>query len=361
MQIPHLNHKQVLSGVIVFLAGFLVVFISRYSRIHNRSAIPVETIKTVYIWNKTDLEGLDQALERADVTFNKKELHWVARMLGWTSIQPGRYQFNKSQSYPELVKRFAYGIQTPIRLTILPGQSEERFARRVSSQFRFDGNQFWDLMHDTTALAALGINPTDMIGHMLPDTYQFYWTETPKQVLQKILEAFNDKAVDPYRQQYKKVGKSVDQILTIASIVEWEAGNNEEKPTIAGLYWNRLKKGWRLQADPTINYAKGVRGRLLYDDYYTKSPYNTYLHRGLPPGPITNPSLSSIKAALFPDDNDYMFMVATPEGVHVFSKTFAQHKRRSAEWRKWLRKQYRIKREREQARADSLSKLHTAN
>jgi len=361
VQIPYLNRKHILTGIVVFLMGFFVVFVSRYGRIHNPHAVHVDSTRTVYIWSKTDLTGLDEASQLAGITYNKRRMHWVARMLGWVSFQPGRYEFDKSQSFPHFLRRFALGIQSPIRVTILPGQTEEGFARRVSSQFRFNGSRLWDLMHDTTALANLGTNPTDLIGRMLPDTYQFYWTETPQQVLQKILDVFQKKAVEPYQQQYQKMGKSVNQILTIASIVEWEAGDNAEKPTIAGLYWNRLKKGWKLQADPTINYAKGVRSRLLFDDYYIKSPYNTYLHRGLPPGPITNPSLSSIRAALFPEKNDYMFMVATPEGVHVFSKTFAQHKRRSAQWRRWLHKQYRLKREREEARTDSLRKLQTAN
>ncbi len=106
----------------------------------------------------------------------------------------------------------------------------------------------------------------------------------------------------------------------------------------------------RLQADPTINYVIGERRRILYEDYKIDHPYNTYINSGLPPGPITNPSLSSIEAALYPENHDYLYMVASPDGSHDFSETFEEHKRKSAKWRQWLQEQYRIKRQREQER-----------
>ncbi len=354
-----LSGKQIIIGVAAFLLGFCPVFISRYERIHNPRAISFEKTQVIRIPRETGLGGLDRILRREGVKYSRKQFHWVARMLGWSHFQPGQYDFGRYQGYAPFLRRLALGIQTPVRVTILPGQTEEGFAHQVSSRFRFSGSQLWQAMHDTTLLSKMGVSPVDLIGRMLPDTYQFYWTATPQQFISRILHVFDQKVVQPYQERYKQLDKSVDQIITLASIVEWEAGSEEEKPIIAGLYWNRLKRGWKLQADPTIDYAIGKRRRLLFDDYRTKSPYNTYLHRGLPPGPITNPSLNSIQAVLYPNNNDYMFMVATPQGVHVFSKTFAEHRRQSAEWRKWLRKQYRIKRKREQIRLDSLRGITT--
>jgi len=158
-------------------------------------------------------------------------------------------------------------------------------------------------------------------------------------VLKHIFNEFDAKVSKPYAKRIQHLKLSQKQILTLASIIEGEAVHNDEKPKISGLYWNRLRKHMYLQADPTVAYAVGKSRRLYYKDYHIKSPYNTYLHRGLPPGPINNPSLSSIKAALFPADNDYLYMVARPDGYHQFSKTYAKHRRQSRKWHHYLQKQ----------------------
>jgi UPF0755 protein len=203
------------------------------------------------------------------------------------------------------------------------------------------------LFSDSDFLSKNDLLPKDLIGRLYPDTYYFFWTASPEHVLSRILDLFDEHIVEPYADQAKSMGYSIDQIVTLASIIEWEAKNDEEKPRISGLYWNRLKKRWRLQADPTVNFALGERRRLLYEDYKFDHPYNTYKYWGLPPGPINNPSTASIKAALYPEEHEYMYMVASPEGGHVFTKTLAEHNQASEQWRRWIQKQYRIKRQRE--------------
>ena len=335
----------------VFLLVFSTVFTSRYSRIHNKTAITTDSTTVLYIDKPMGLQHLNILLKNADVHYNSKEFDWVANMLGWRRFQTGRYELNGDYSYNVLLKKLAYGIQDPIRVTILPGLMEDKFISEVSNYFQFNGNDLWEAMHDSLWLDSLGVPPKDIFGRMLPNTYKFYWTATPKQFLKKMLWEFNQQITQKYADRFKTLHMSVNQIITLASIIEWEAKDPAEKPKISGLYWNRLKKGWLLQADPTINFIIGERRRLLYKDYHIKNPYNTYLYRGLPPGPITNPSMSSIKAALFPDDNNYLYMVATPSGDHAFSRTYSKHLKQSEEWRKWIRKQYHIKREEERAAA----------
>jgi UPF0755 protein len=182
---------------------------------------------------------------------------------------------------------------------------------------------------------------------MLPDTYLTYWTRSPKEIVNQILREFDKRVIDQHEGRFQELDYTPDEIVTLASIVEWEAKISEEKPVISGLYWNRLNRGMLLQADPTVNYALGERRRLLFEDYEFDHPFNTYVNKGLPPGPITNPSLSTIEATLYPQDHDYLYMVANPEGGHVFTKTFREHQRESEKWRIWLREQYRIKRQQE--------------
>lgn len=341
------------TAVTLLIFIFSAVFTSRFSRIHNKAAITVDSTTVIYIKKPENLKGLNALLDTTDIHFDKVEFDWVAQMLGWRRFQIGRYEISKDYSYNAFLKKLAYGIQDPVRVTILPGLMEDRFVSDVSRYFKFNGNDLWKAMHDTTLLDSLGVPEKDIFGRMLPNTYRFYWTSTPGQFLQKMLSEFKRDVTLRYQDRLSQLKMPVDKIVTLASIIEWEAKDPNEKPKISGLYWNRLKKGWLLQADPTINFIIGDRRRLLYKDYQIKNPYNTYLYRGLPPGPITNPSMGSIRAALFPQDNDYMYMVATPSGDHAFSKTYAEHLKKSAKWRRWIRKQYRIKREKEREEKQS--------
>jgi len=185
------------------------------------------------------------------------------------------------------------------------------------------------------------------LSRMLPNTYQMYWTSTPERVVRRIFREFTTGINERFRNEIEESQFTLDEIVILASIVEWEARHQEEKPKISGLYINRLDRNMRLQADPTVLYALGERRRILYEDYRFEHPYNTYLYSGLPPGPITNPDEPSIRSVLEPEEHDYLFMVATPDGNHVFNRTFEEHRQSSSEWREWLREQYRIKRERE--------------
>lgn len=332
---------------LVFAASFLAVFISRYERLYNPYAIVPDSTAVIYLYHDENVDSVNQIMKQVGLRFNTNRFDWAAGIFGWNHFKQGRYVIRHNYSYRHFLRKLSLGIQDPVRVTILPGLTEKDFTRDVASHFIFPDSALWNTMHDSTVIDDLGVKQVDIMGRMLPDTYQFYWNSTPEQFLKRLLNEFNEKVIQPYSQRMQSLGMTPDKIITLASIIEWEAKKDSEKAIISGLYWNRLKRGMLLQADPTVNFAIGQRRRLLYADYQVKSPYNTYRHKGLPPGPITNPSLSSIKAALYPDDNNYLYMVANPNGTHDFSKTFAEHKKKSEAWRRWLNKQYRIKRQRE--------------
>ena len=147
------------------------------------------------------------------------------------------------------------------------------------------------------------------------------------------------------RQRARRRGLSVEEVLSLAAIVEWETSVEEEKARVAGVYINRLKKNWPLQADPTVQYAiledEGQKRRLFNRDYKIDHPYNTYLFNGLPPGPVTNPSPLSIRAVVEAEEHDYMFFVARPGGGHAFNATLAGHNRDAARFHRYMRQQRR--------------------
>lgn len=337
-------------AVVIFIAG------SRLFRLASSEAIYSETPVHIYLEERINLEKLSEVLLDSGVVRDKEELLWAANLLGWRNFNPGHYQVEGGYSYNVLLSRMAKGIQDPINLTILPGLDQGRLIRDISSQMKFDSLELSKAFDDTNFLAEEGVEDEDLIGRMYPNTYSVYWTSSPKSLLKRIFNEFETDIYEPYKARLEELDRSLDEIITLASIIEWEAKVENEKKIVSGLYWNRLDTGMRLQADPTVNFAVNERRRLLYEDYRLDHPYNTYMHAGLPPGPITNPSKSSIEAALFPEDHDYYYMVASPEGEHVFTETFEEHKQESAKWRRWLREQYRIKRERETNRTNEASR-----
>lgn len=301
----------------------------------------------LFIYDFHDLNSIGDKLRESGLVFDQEELEWAAGILNMNSFRPGRYVLEGSVSYHHLLGRLLRGEENPLNVTVHPGLTYERFYERVAGQFRFDPSALREVMTDSTFISEeFGLRPEQFFGRMLPNTYQMYWTSTPEQLISRLLSEF-DRAVEPLESDIAAQDLSLDEIITLASIVELEAIYNDEMPRIAGLYLNRIDRRMRLQADPTVSYALQQRGRLTTADYRFEHPYNTYRINGLPPGPITNPSISAIKAAIRPETHDYLYMVATPEGRHEFTRTYAEHRVEVRRWRQWLREQDRLRREME--------------
>jgi len=330
-------------GMLILLATIFFVAESRWSRLFDSHAISTEKPVHIYFEESTQLDELTRILMDSSLIKSGEELKWAANIFGWRRFHKGHYLVDGPLEYDAFLSKLARGMQDPVSVTILPGRSKADIVSKVSNQLKFDSLAFDRAIKDSTFLARQNLNKRDVIGRLFPNTYSVYWTISPESFFERILSEFNEAVIESYQKQLKELDRSVDEIVTLASIIEWEARNSEEKRVISGLYWNRLNRGMRLQADPTVNFAVGERRRLLYEDYQVDHPYNTYLYRGLPPGPITNPDLASIRAAVYPEDHEFLYMVATPNGEHAFSKTFEEHKRKSAKWREWLQEQYRIK------------------
>ena len=347
-QLAPFSRNEFIFGVLIFLGVTFLVAGLRWSRLYDGHAIAAETPAHLYLDEQTELDELSTLLADSSYIKNQKELKWAANILGWRKFQEGHYLIDQPYGYDEFLSKLSRGIQDPVSVTILPGRSEGDIVHRVAEQLKFDSLSFHQAVRDSSLLAKYQLESKDVIGRFFPNTYSVYWTISPENFLKRVYSEFNKAITQTHQQKLEELDRSIDEIITLASIIEWEARNREEKKTISGLYWNRLNRGMRLQADPTINFAVGERRRLLYEDYQIDHPYNTYQYRGLPPGPITNPDMESIRAALYPEEHDYLYMVATPNGEHAFSKTFEEHKQKSAKWRKWIQEQYRIKRLNEQ-------------
>lgn len=344
----HFSFREFIVLLSVFIIVALFTYSSRSIRLYSSEGIKVSEPVDLFLYERTSLAELTELMDGLDIDFDRDELNWAGQTLRWRVYSPGRYFIEENISYSDFLSKLARGLQDPVRVTILPGIDMGRLSRNLSLQLRADSLSFREIFNDSSSVALeLDLTAEELFSRMLPNTYEYYWTSEPEQIIRRVHREFNLAVEGGYSQEIENNSLNLDEIIILASIVEWEARVNEEKSRISGLYLNRLDKGMMLQADPTVVYALGERRRLLFVDYEFDHPYNTYRIRGLPPGPITNPALSSIRAVLFPEEHDYLFMVATPEGSHRFSRTFQEHQAASEEWRRWLREQVRIGRERE--------------
>lgn len=332
----------------LLLLVFALVFGSRNLRLYNPDAISSEEKVALLLYEQTTLEQLPSLLDSLEVEYDDEELLWAGKIHGWRTYRPGRYEIEEGVSYSDFLAKMARGIQDETIITVLSGTNVDRLSRLLALQLKADASEFNEIFTDSSEVAMeLNLTGEELFARMLPNSYQVFWNSSPENVVKRIHSEFEKRIAGPYQNEIEQTPYSLNEVVILASIVEWEARFKEEKPKISGLYLNRLDSKMRLQADPTVLYALGEKRRILYEDYKFDHPYNTYLYAGLPPGPITNPDENSIKAVLEPEEHDYLFMVATPEGGHIFTETFQEHREVSAEWRRWIREQYRIRDERE--------------
>jgi UPF0755 protein len=284
------------------------------------------------------------SLVNAGVVRNKWAFQLAGRFLGYTkSIKKGRYLFPSGRSNLEILKDINIGRSwLIIHVTIPEGWRIERIAQRFGRDLGADSVKIVSLCHNENFIRSHGIGAPSLEGFLMPDTYSFYWQTDETEILGRMLDGFKQFYTDSLKIRQEYLELTQIQILTLASIVEAESCIDFERPIIAGVYWNRLKKRMRLEADPTVQYALGEEKRLRYKDLNVKSPYNTYRNRGLPPGPINNPGRSSILAALFPEQHGFLYFVATGMGGHYFAKTYAEHQKNIRHYKRMRRELKRL-------------------
>lgn len=258
-----------------------------------------------------------------------------------TKVKSARYKIPNDISYLDLLDLFVNGPADYLRaIKINDGQTLKWLGAKVRRDVKIDSAAFVNLTTDKEFIKSLGLNVSTLEGYLFSKTYKMYENTSPEEALQIFYKGFTDFYNDSLKQRTKQIGFTVHQVLTLASIIKGETNLVSEMPTISAVYHNRLRIGMRLQADPTIQYLlPGGWRRLTYADLRIESPYNTYKYAGLPPGPINNPGKNAIMAALYPEKNNYLYFVASGNGGHKFAKSYSDHLKNVAQYRKWLKEQ----------------------
>lgn len=267
--------------------------------------------------------------------------HLIARKKNYPRhVNPGRYVVGAGITYPQLIDMLRSGKQQPVNVTFNNVKTLYQLAGKIGSRIEADSTEIIDFLTDESNYAADGFNKNDIMVVFIPNTYQMYWNTGAVELYGRMLKEYKSFWTRERLEKAVKTGLAQKEVAILASIVDEEVLKADEKPRIAGVYLNRLKKGIPLQADPTVKFALNdfTITRVLKKHLAVDSPYNTYKYRGLPPGPVSCPTIGGIEAVLNAEDHDYYYFVAKSDlsGYHNFSRTLTEHNRYASAYQREL-------------------------
>jgi UPF0755 protein len=333
--------KKIVIGLVLVVALGLIV---AYSLFFSASVKLDEKSKLIYIHTGWSFEQVDQMLTDKHIITHPLGFRIFSRYKKYNeSVIPGRYRVQNGMSNAQLVNMLVKGKQEQESISLHNIIWKGDLAGIVGSKMESDSAQFMHCLDSANLLKKFGVNPANVLAIFIPGTYKMYWTDSPEIFITQMDSNYKRFWTKENRAKAARAGLTPMQVTILASIVQAEQClHMDEKPIIAGLYINRLKMGMPLQSDPTLVYARGdfSIARVRNGDKLQDSPYNTYKHIGLPPGPINMPEPSSIDAVLNYNENDYIYMCAEADGTgrHHFSKTLEEQNKYAALYREYLNK-----------------------
>ncbi|MEA1786320.1 endolytic transglycosylase MltG [Arenibacter sp. GZD96] len=273
----------------------------------------------------------------------------IAQKKGYTAnIKGGKYVLRKGMSNNDMINTLRNN-NIPVKVSFNNQETVSDLAGRIASQIEADSVSLLTAFNELSYLDTIGFNAHHKLSLYIPNSYEFFWNTSATQFRERMRKEYDRFWNEERLQKASKLGLTPLEISTLASIVHKETAKVDERPRVAGVYLNRLRKGMLLQADPTVIYAlklhsgdfNTVYKRVLYKDLTLDSPYNTYKYAGLPPGPIAMPDITAIDAVLNPEAHDYLYFVAnvTDFGYHKFAKTLTQHNKNKEEYVRWINSQ----------------------
>jgi UPF0755 protein len=314
--------KALLSVLFAYL-----IFIALYLTIELTTPLKINNITEIHIPKGVSFSYIASSFKEKGIIKNELIFKITGRILGIEKrAKSGYYLISKDMSLLDIFTKLIKGKIIEYTLTVVEGDSLFEIAEKLSKINPQFGSQLFEISKDTNFLKILKIDAPSLEGYLYPATYNIPKGMDLKDIITMMVKKFWNMYDKELLEKTREMGWTVNQVVTLASIIEKEAKLEEEKPIISAVYHNRLKIGMPLQADPTAIYGiKRFKEGVTKKDLLRKTPYNTYIIQRLPPGPISSPSLSSIKAALNPAKVPYLYFVANGDGSHTFSTTYDKH------------------------------------
>lgn len=318
------RNKAILLLLILLLTG------AAFYRYATTPVSDTAIARTVFIPKGSGFFRITEILDNADLVRNRP-FFWLLA-LGKNAarqIRAGEYEFSGAMSPWTILDKLVRGEIKIYKVTLPEDITVYDVAKRLSAHKLVNEKEFMALTTDRSFLASLGIEADSIEGYLYPNTYRFDRSMTIKEIVRILAAQFWREVTPEMRKRAQEIGLTIPQWVTLASIIGKESGNSAEKPLISAVFHNRLERGMKLQSDPTAIYSLRQEGgpvkTVLFKHLKSDTPHNTYRISGLPPGPIANPGIDSLKAALYPAKVDYLYFVARNDGSHQFSNTLASH------------------------------------
>ena len=337
MLFPRLNKWIVIIFIIAVVGGGFRGY-QLYSYIFEPN---ISTPGSIIIPLNATYEQVLDSLEKHDIVLDYNAFNWVAKRKNYAKlIKPGKYLLDKGLNTNEILNMLRSGNQQPVQVTFNNLRFIGELAGAVAKYIQPDSVELLKKFTDPATFEKYGFTESTFHCMFIPNTYEFYWTTTADQFLERMSMEYKHFWNEERRNKATKLGLTPEEVMTVASIVQEESNKKDEKPIIAGLYLNRIKRGMPLQADPTVKFALGnfrIK-RVLKSHLEVESPYNTYKYPGLPPGPINFPEIGSINAVLNAAKTPYIYMCAREDfsGYHNFAKTLSAHNENARKYRQAL-------------------------
>jgi UPF0755 protein len=329
--------------VITLLIISLIVAYLGYKRLYkpNVHVDAQEGQSYLYIRTGSSFEQVLSSLIQHKYLYDLKSFEWMAKKMNYPShVKPGRYLLKNNMSNRDLIAMLRAGRQVPVMVVVRNLRLKRNLSSEISKQIEADSSSIFRLLNSDAFLGKMGFNARTIPALFIPNTYEFYWNTTAEEFIGRMQKEFKIYWNESRTKKCAALNLTRVDVAILASIIDEETQKGDEKRTIAGLYINRLRKGMRLQSDPTVRFACGdfTIKRILNKHLERDSPYNTYMYPGLPPGPICIPSIASLEAVLNYEKHDYLYMCAKEDfsGYHNFARTLLQHNVNAQKYRRAL-------------------------
>jgi len=297
----------------------------------------------LYVEKGSGSDAVLRTIEEAGYVKDMDLLRWVAERKNFANhVYPGRYKLHNDMSINSLLDLLRSGSHTPSKVTFSLARTAEDLAGKATRNIQTDSVELLKLLKDTNTQTKYGFNKNTYLAMYIPNTYEFNWATTAEDFVERMAKEYKRFWTNDRKAKAQKTGLTQSEISTLAAIVQAETNMAKDRPRIAGVYMNRLERGIPLEADPTLVYALGdfTIKRVLNKHKKIKSPYNTYMNKGLPPGPILLPSIPYIDAILNYEKHDYIFFCAKEDfsGYSNFAKNYSQHLKNARKYQQALNK-----------------------
>jgi UPF0755 protein len=316
--------------VLLFLLLILSLTGATFYRYATTPVNPPTAVVTIYILKGAGFIEITEILNNAGLVQNRP-FFWALALVKKANrhIRAGEYELSGAMSPSEIINKLVRGHIKEYPVTLPEDITVSEVAKRLSAFKLINEKEFAALAVDRSFLASLDIKADSIEGYLYPDTYRFDRTMTTREIIRILVGQFWKQITPELRKRAEEIGLTITQWVTLASIIGKESGHHAEKPMISAVFHNRLEIGMRLQSDPTAVYRLEQTGNpiktVLRRHLQSDTPHNTYKIKGLPPGPIANPGIDSLRAALYPASVEYLYFVARNDGTHHFSTNLAAH------------------------------------